>query len=177
MFEKRGFTLIELLVVIAIIGLLATMAVVAFGNAQMKAEATAIVADLKSLEKAFTMFADESGRTTWWTETELGVGANPTIATVIAGTNFSNYIGKAPTFDGNAPRFDSDGDTFDADGDGCDTGVLKGVNIYFGLSANLQTEIDRIVDGGDGGTCGKVVISGTTTLLYKLGKSPSDFPF
>jgi prepilin-type N-terminal cleavage/methylation domain-containing protein len=56
MSKQKGFTLIELLVVVAIIGLLSTIAVVSFNNAQAKARDAKRMADLKSMQKAVELF-------------------------------------------------------------------------------------------------------------------------
>lgn len=58
--NKKGFTLIELLVVIAIIGLLSTLAVVAFGNTRIKARDAKRQSDLKVLQTAVEMYITEN---------------------------------------------------------------------------------------------------------------------
>lgn len=64
--NRKGFTLIELLVVIAIIGLLATMAVVAFGNAQQKARDTRRLADITAIDKVLRLYYDETNMYPGW---------------------------------------------------------------------------------------------------------------
>ncbi len=58
--KKHGFTLIELLVVIGIIGLLATLAVVAFGSAQQRARDTKRVADVRASLSALAAAYNEN---------------------------------------------------------------------------------------------------------------------
>ncbi|MEA2088317.1 MAG: type II secretion system protein [Patescibacteria group bacterium] len=58
--NKKGFTLIELLVVIAIIGLLSTLAVVAFGNTRIKARDSKRQSDLKVFQTAIEMYITDN---------------------------------------------------------------------------------------------------------------------
>ena len=57
----RGFTLIELLVVIAIIGLLATIISGPINNARNKARDVKKIADMKEVQHALDVYADDNG--------------------------------------------------------------------------------------------------------------------
>ncbi|MBD3251693.1 prepilin-type N-terminal cleavage/methylation domain-containing protein [Candidatus Uhrbacteria bacterium] len=61
MYKIKGFTLIELLVVIAIIGLLATLAVVAFGNARERARDAKRLSDINAMKKAIELYYQANG--------------------------------------------------------------------------------------------------------------------
>lgn len=60
--SQKGFTLIELLVVIAIIGLLSTVAMVAFNSARQKARNVRRIADFKQVQTALALYFDKYGK-------------------------------------------------------------------------------------------------------------------
>lgn len=71
--NKKGFTLIELLVVIAIIGLLSTLAVVALGQARVKARDSKRLADLKQLQTALELYYTDQNAYPSGSSLSLGV--------------------------------------------------------------------------------------------------------
>jgi len=81
---RKGFTLIELLVVIAIIGLLATLAVVAFNGAQVKARDAKRVADAQTIVTAFASAIQDDSQLVLC---QKGCGGVLTGITVISGVD------------------------------------------------------------------------------------------
>ena len=61
--NKRGFTLVELLVVIAIIGLLASVILASLNSARVKSRDARRIADLKQLQNALELYANDNGGT------------------------------------------------------------------------------------------------------------------
>jgi len=60
--SRRGFTLIELVVVIAILGILAGIAIPRFMDSQASAKGAKIVADLRTIDSAATMYYAQKGK-------------------------------------------------------------------------------------------------------------------
>ena len=59
--NRKGFTLVELVVVIAILGILAGLAIPRFMEATATARGARIIADMRTLESAETLYSVEKG--------------------------------------------------------------------------------------------------------------------
>lgn len=96
---KKAFTLVELLVVIAIIGLIATLSVIALGNARAKSRDVKRTSDIKQLQTALELFFNDEGR--YPTVNEWDTGSLYSVGTF--GT--TTYISRIPI-----PPINIDGD-------------------------------------------------------------------
>jgi len=165
-----GFTTVELLIVIVVIAILAAITIVAYNGIQTRAQASAIISDLKATEKAFNAYKVTSG-SGWWldTDTALTGNTNPSITSIIAAqSEFRNFLQKAPSKGSlNADSewiYDNDGDTYN----GCSASTA-GISIAIHGSTNspLMQAIDSAGDDGNL-SCGKIRYSSDGWLLYGL---------
>lgn len=173
--NREGFTIVELLIVVVIIGVLAGLVVVTFAGIQQRAQATAIADGFKKIEKAFHVFAVEKGMERWYLDTDpmlyspsaSSYPGNPTITSLIAGTDFKNGLNRIPKIEGSTGYFfyDNDNDTYNPAV--CST-LTTGVNLIFAnITQDVATEVDKILDDGNIG-CGKLRFYSGNRIAYLL---------
>lgn len=165
-----GFTIVELLIVIVVIAILATISIVAYTGIQTRANASAVLSDLKAAEKAFNAYKQIKGVSDWWMDesTDLTGIENPKIRDIItAQPEFSSFLQKAPTNQGlgisSSWSYDYDGDTYN----GC-AASTAGANLMLNNVTNTATvtAIDKAIDDGNL-SCGKIRMS-STNLVYGI---------
>ena len=173
--KQSGFTIVELLIVIVVIGILAAITIVAYNGIQQRAQASAIVSDLRAAEKAFHSYKAATGASVWWVDNDpaLAGTSNSPISTIIANQPvFREFLQKAPTTTGldtiYSWAYDADDDTYN----GC-SNTLTGVNIGINGTNNpsLVQTVDSMIDDGNL-NCGKMRMS-STWLLYAIANSPT----
>lgn len=173
--QQKGFTLIELLIGMAIISILSATVAVSSQNFRLSAQASQIAAELREIERSFESTASfYNFDYTYPTETYLGLGANPTLESLIT-NNFLDFIGSdiAPTGLGNGVyNYDNDGDSY-LYLDSC-PGVAgtQGVNVFVASVSTeadnfIINELDNVFDSGDGLTCGKIRVD-SGVLLFSV---------
>lgn len=164
--SKSGFTIVELLIVVVVIAILAAISVVAYSGFQTRAQASAVVSDLRATEKALRAYMVTSGASGWWRDTTATLNGttdgNPDIDEIIDySPEFRAFLQEEPTTRGlNTPNdwfYDNDGDTYN----GCSASTT-GVNLilFNPQNAALVQAIDTAVDDGNL-ACGKVRMSGS----------------
>ncbi len=176
---RLGFTLIELLVVISIISLLSSVVLASLQQARQKALAIKTVSDLKQIELALRLWADDGGRTTWWetganyakshvcneTDWEIWCEYAVPISKLITQTNLGNYLTAAPTpLAGTNAKYHyrNDGASFACSQ--TNPGPWSGVTIHIAsadendrsrLRAHAKL-LDQIIDGKIDFNCGRL---------------------
>lgn len=90
---QKGFTLIELMIVVAIIGILAAVAIPAYGNYTKKAKFTEVTMATQAVKTAVELCASDLGNTTI---TGCGTGSNG-VPTDIGATG--KYVASVATSD------------------------------------------------------------------------------
>lgn len=164
--KKGGFTIVELLIVIVVIGILATIGVVTYGNAQDRARAGTVTEDISNIEDAFSLYGANEQLQFWPDETDLSTTPNPPINTIISDTDgFAKYLADIEPISGYPSSYylydnDMGADPYnptDANEAFDDCGqTLDGVNLRIAnVDMSLAQALDDSIDDGDL-NCGQV---------------------
>lgn len=132
--RTKGFTLVEIMIVVVIIGILATMAGVAFKHTRQRSVATRVANDFRIFADAVQTYTLENGKY----PADVGPATLP--------PGMEDYI-KASSFTAVTPAgglYDWDQGVF---------GVAAGISLHNSTAGNdVLLEIDKILDNGDLGS-------------------------
>lgn len=181
---RKGFTLIELLVVIAIIGVLAAIVLASLSLTRHKAEATALVEQLKEVEKAFFAMSLSHGDKYW-----PHMNSN----TYNHQTNYITWMIENPNNPNNVfPDISNEISVVDVNSMftyynrgtqyTCLSSPPGNISSVMGVTLRIEhineevfDEMDKLLDDGDGAYCGKVRrMGGSGSLYYLLGTNSGD---
>lgn len=128
---SAGFTLVEIMIVVVIIGLLAAMAIPAFGRVRERTENTTVANDLRTFSAAFDQYALEIG--SWPADGDAGV-----VPAVMAGRiNVAAWTRGTPG-----------GGRYDWENGGI--GIQAGISLYgCNFSDERLAKIDAMIDDGN----------------------------
>jgi prepilin-type N-terminal cleavage/methylation domain-containing protein len=186
-FKKHdGFSVIEMIVAIGIIGALFGIIFAKTKSTKNNAIATKTLEQLQVIEVGLR---DHFGNQEYFTsESELGLGSNPSVSTLMVAGVLSDFFNAAPTLTfGTVHEFLYDNDRVPGGDDDFYTDMPgtctlngddeKGVNILlpgiFDYDPQIAIDIDKLHDNGDGFGCGKIKRNGPAGeyLVYHLSNT------
>lgn len=94
--KKKGFTLIELLIVIVIIGILASIAIVAFNAAQKKGRDVKRKSDIDTLKKALAFYKGDTKSSAYYPKEAATTDCDNTASTACVPKTALIYTGSPP---------------------------------------------------------------------------------